>query len=534
MAKQLVFNEEARKYFLKGVDTLADTVKVTLGPRGRNVVLDKKFGPPNSTHDGATIAREIEIEDNFTNMGSSIIKEAVKKTGDEVGDGTTTSTILAQAIIHESFKNIAAGAEPMDIKRGLEKATAAVINELKRTAKPVNTEEQMTRVATVTSQDPQIGEIVGKIMGKAGQNRVVTVEEGRGTEMETELVEGMKFDRGYISPNFITDQERLEAVVEDPYILITDKKLSSIPDILPALEKIAPVSRNMVIIADDVEKEALVALALNKLKGNLNCLAVKAPGFGDRRKEMMEDIAILTGGQVISEEKGLNLDNIKIEDLGRARRVVSDRDNTTIVEGRGPEGPIQKRISQIQAEIELTKSDYDREKLQERLAKISGGVGVIKVGAPTEVELKDKKRRVEGALAATRAATEEGILPGGGVALVNAASALDNLKLSGDEATGVKILKKALEAPLRQLAANAGQNGSIVLMRIKEMTPGFGFDVLKEEYVNMEEAGIVDPLKVTRTALQNASSIAIMAVITEALVTDIPEKSTPSAGPPAY
>ena len=534
MAKQIVFSDEARKYFLEGMDALADTVKVTLGPRGRNVVLDKKFGPPTSTHDGATVARDIELKDKFVNMGASVVKEATKKTGDAVGDGTTTSTILAQAIIHEGFKNIAAGAESQGLRRGLDKATAAVLDELKKMARPVNTETQMAHVATVTSQDREIGEIIGKIMQKAGENRVVTVEEGKGTELETELVEGMKFDRGYISPNFITDQDRLEAVVEEPYILITDKKISSIPDILPALEKIAAVSKDIVIIADDVEKEALAALALNKIKGNLNVLAVKAPGFGDRRKEMLEDIAILTGGQVISEDKGLKLDSIDISDLGRARRVISDRDNTTIVEGQGPEGPIQARINQIKSEIKNTKSDYDREKLEERLAKMSGGVGVIKVGAPTEVELKEKKKRVEGALAATRAAAEEGILPGGGIALVSAARVIDDLKLTGDEATGANILKKALEAPLRQLAANAGHNGSIVLSRIKEQPSGYGFDVLKEEYINMEEAGIIDPLKVTRTALQNAVSIAVMALITEAMVTDIPEKEATPPGPPAY
>lgn len=534
MAKQLIFNEEARAYFLKGMDTMANTVKVTLGPRGRNVALDKKFGAPNSTHDGATVARDVELENGFMNMGSSIIKEATKKTGDEVGDGTTTSTVLAQAIVHEGFKNIAAGAESMALKRGLEKATAAVIEELKKMAKPVNTQAQVTRVATVTSEDAEIGEIIGKVMAKTGSSRVVTVEEGKGINTETEFVEGMKFDKGYISPNFITDQERLEAVVDEPYILITDKKLSSIPDILPVLEKINSVSKNIVIIADEVEKEALAALALNKIKGNLNCLAVKAPGFGDRRKEMLEDIAILTGGQVISEEKGMKMETVTLKDLGRARRVVSDRDNTTIVEGRGNSATIQKRISQIQAAIKTTKSDYDREKLEERLAKMSGGVGIIKVGAPTETEMKDKKRRVEGAVAATKAASEEGIVPGGGVALVNASAVISKLDLTGDERIGANILKKALEEPLRQLVTNAGQEASVVLSKIKEMKPGFGFDVVKEEYVNMEEAGIIDPLKVTRTALKNASSIAAMALITEALVADIPEKFAPQPGPPAY
>jgi len=535
MAKQLIFNEEARAYFLRGVDTLANTVKVTLGPRGRNVALDKKWGAPNSTHDGATVAREIELEEQFANMGSSIIKEATKKTGDEVGDGTTTSTVLAQAIVHEGFKNIAAGAESVALKRGLEKATAAVIEELKKMAKPVNTEDQIARIATITSEDAEIGETIGRIMAKAGQRRVVTIEEGKGVETETEFVEGMKFDKGYISPSFITDQERMEAVVEDPYILITDKKLSSIPDILPMLEKINSVSKNVVIIADEVEKEALAALALNKIKGNLNCLAVKAPGFGDRRKEMLEDIAVLTGGQVISEEKGMKLDDVGIQDLGRARRVVSDKDNTTIIEGRGDNALLQKRISQINAAIKATKSDYDREKLEERLAKLSGGVGIIKVGAPTETEMKDKKRRAEGALAAAKAASEEGILPGGGVALINASTVIAKLDLTGDERLGANILKKALEAPLRQLVVNAGQDGSVVLNKVKEMKPGYGFDVMKEEYVNMEEAGIIDPLKVTRTALKNASSIAGMALITEAMVADVPEKfSAQPGGPPAY
>lgn len=535
MVKQLIFNQEAKEYFKKGADTLANAVKVTLGPRGRNVLLDKKFGPPTSTHDGVTVAKEIELEDPFANMGVSLIKEVAKKTSDDVGDGTTTATVLAQAMIREGFKNIAAGADPVALKRGMEKATACVIEELKSMAEPVTTKEQMTRIATITAHDPEIGEIIGEVMDRVGKDGVVTVEEGKGIKFETEYVEGMKFDRGYISPYFITDAEKMEAVVEDPYILITDKKVSAVSDLLPALEKVSAVSKNVVIIGEDIEKEALATLVVNKLKGTLNCLAVKAPGFGDRRKAMLEDIAILTGGQVISEEKGRKLDSVTIEDFGRARRVVADKDNTTIVEGKGSPELIAARVKQIKAQIEETKSDYDREKLQERLARLAGGVGVIKVGAPTEVELKEKKRRVEGALAATKAAAEEGTLPGGGVAFINALPALDKLSLQGDELTGANIIRKALEEPLQQLAANAGYDGSVVLERVKNAKPGFGFDVVKEEYGNMEEKGIIDPLKVTRTALQNATSVAALALVTEALVTDVPEKEkAPSPPPPEY
>ena len=532
MPKQLIYDEEARKYFKQGADILANAVKVTLGPKGRNVVLDKKFGAPTSTHDGVTVAKEIEIKDPFANMGVSLIKEAAKKTGDDVGDGTTTATVLAQSMIREGFKNIAAGADAIAMKHGLEKATAAVIDELKRMAKPVTTKEQMTRIATITSHDSEIGEIIGNVMDRVGKDGVVTVEESKGIRFETEYVEGMKFDRGYISPYFVTDSEKMEAVIEDPYIFLTDKKLSAVSDLLPTLEKVSPTSKNIVIIAEDVEKEALATLAVNKIKGNLNCLAIKAPAFGDRRKEMLEDMAILTGGQVISEEKGRKLDSVKIEDLGRARRVVADKDNTTIVEGKGSQELIKARMKQIKAQIEETKSDYDREKLQERLAKLSGGVGVIKVGAPTEVELKEKKRRVEGSLAATRAASEEGTLPGGGVALINALPALDKLSLQGDELIGANIVRRALEEPLRQLAANAGYDGAVVIEKVKTSKPGFGFDVEKEEYGDMEEKGIIDPLKVTRTALQNAASTAAMVLITEAMVTDIPEKEKMPVPPP--
>ncbi len=532
MAKQLIFNEEAREYFKRGADTLANAVKVTLGPRGRNVVLDKKFGPPISTHDGATVAKEIEIEDHFANMGASLIKEAAKKTGDDVGDGTTTATVLAQAMIREGFKNIAAGADAMALKHGIDKATSCIVDELKRMAKPVTTKEQMTEIATITAHDPEMGEIIGEVMDRVGKDGVVTVEEGKGIRFETEYVEGMKFDRGYISPYFITDAEKMEASIDDPYILITDKKVSAVSDLLPCLEKITAISKNIVIIAEDVEKEALATLVVNKLKGTLNCLAVKAPGFGDRRKAILEDIAILTGGQVITEEKGRKLDSVTVEDLGRARRVVADKDNTTIVEGKGSQELITARVKQIKAQIEETTSDYDKEKLQERLARLAGGVGVIKVGAPTEVELKEKKRRVEGALSATRAAAEEGTLPGGGVAFINALPALDKLSLEGDELTGVNIVRRALEEPLRQLVANAGQEGSVVLDKVRHSKPGVGFDVVKGEYGDMEERGIIDPLKVTRSALQNASSVAAMSLITEALITDIPEKEKPPAPPP--
>jgi len=523
-AKQIIFDQEAREYFKRGADVLANAVKVTLGPKGRNVVLDKKFGPPSSTHDGVTVAKEIEVEDPFANMGVSLIKEAAKKTSDDVGDGTTTATVLAQAMIREGFKNIAAGADAMALKHGMEQATTAIIEGLKKMARPVSTKEQMTEIATIAAHDAEIGEIIGEVMDRVGKDGVVTVEEGKGIRFETEYVEGMKFDRGYISPYFATDVEKMEAVVEDPYILLTDKKLSAVSDLLPALEKVSAVSKNIVIIGEDIEKEALATLVVNKLKGTLNCLAVKAPGFGDRRKEMLEDMAILTGGTVITEEKGRKLDSVTMEDFGRARRVVADKDNTTIVEGKGSQERIKARVKQIKAQIEETKSDYDREKLQERLAKLAGGVGVVKVGAPTEVELKEKKRRVEGALAATKAASEEGTLPGGGVAFINALPALDKLSLEGDELTGANIIRRALEEPLRQLAANAGYDGAVVLEKVKSSKPGFGFDVIKEDYGNMEERGIIDPLKVTRTALQNAASTAAMALITEALITDIPEK----------
>lgn len=533
MPKQIIFSEEAREYFKRGADKLARVVKVTLGPRGRNVAIERKFGPPSTTHDGVTVAKEIEVEDPFANMGVALIKEAAKKTGDDVGDGTTTATILAQAMITEGFRNIAAGADPVPLKRGIEKATAAIIEELKRMAKRATTKSQMVKIATVTAHDPEIGEIVGGVVHKVGRDGVVTVEEGKGITSETEYVEGMKFDRGYISPYFITDAEKMETVIEDPYILLTDKKISAVNELLPVLEKASATSKNIVIIAEDVEKEALTILVVNKLRGILNCLAVKAPGFGDRRKEMLEDMAILTGGQVLTEEKGRKLDSVTVEDLGRARRVISDKENTTVVEGKGDSELIKARVKQIKAQIQETKSDYDKEKLQERLARLAGGVGVIKVGAPTEVELKEKKRRVEGALAATRAAAEEGTLPGGGVAFINALPALDKLSLEKDEAVGINTVRKAIEEPIRQLARNAGYDGSVVLQQVKDSPPGFGFDVIAEKFGDMEKKGILDPLKVTRTALQNAASTAAMALVTEALVTNIPEKMKAPPMPPS-
>ncbi len=535
MAKQIIFDDEARKYFKKGADTLANAVKVTFGPRGHNVVMERKYGTPAATHDGVTVARDIDIEDPFANVGVSLIKEAAKKTSDDVGDGTTTATILAQSMIRGGFRNLAAGADAIALKRGMEKAVTFVVSELKRMAKPVTTKEQMTKIATISAHDAEIGEIIGEVVDRVGKDGVVTVEEGKGIRFETEYVEGMKFERGYISPYFVTDAEKMEAVLDNPYILLTDKKLSSVSDILPFLEKITTVSKNILIVAEDVEKEALALLVVNKLKGTLNCLVVKAPGFGDRRKEILEDMAILTGGQVITEDKGRKLDSVTVADMGRARKIVSDKENTTIVEGKGSPKLIKGRVQQIKSQIVETKSDYDREKLQERLAKMAGGVGVLKVGAPTELELREKKRRVEGALAATKAATEEGILPGGGVALINVIPALDKLPLQGDENIGAAIIKEALEEPLRQLAENAGVNGSIVLHKVKSLEPGSGFDAASGEYGNMEEKGIVDPLKVTRTALQNAASVAALALITEALVTDIPEKETPPLPPaPEY
>ncbi len=536
MAKQLLFSEEARKSLKAGIDTLAEAIRVTLGPRGRPVALDKKFGAPTVINDGVSIAKEIELPDPFQNMGVQLVKEAATKTNDQCGDGTSTSVILAQSIVGEGFKNIAAGADSMALKRGIEKGVEAVVDELKKTSIPVKTREQVAQVAALSAVDQEIGNLIADVMEKVGKDGVITVEEGKGLQYETEYVEGMKFDRGYISPYFITNAEQMKVELEDPYILITDKKISALNDILPALEKIVQTSKNIVMIAEDIEGEPLATLVVNKLRGTLSPLAIKAPGFGDRRKEMLRDIATLTGGTVISEEIGRKLDSVTVEDLGRARRVVADKDDTTIVDGKGSKKDIEDRIKQIRSQIDTTTSDYDKEKLQERLAKLAGGVAVIKVGAGTEVELKEKKHRVEDALSATRAAVEEGILPGGGVALLNSIAVLDKLAVSDDEATGVAILKRALEEPIRCIAANSGREGSVVVNKIKESQPGIGYDAAKDELgVKMVERGIVDPLKVTRSALQYGASIANMILTTESLVTDIPEKEkTPSMPPGGY
>jgi chaperonin GroEL len=532
MAKQIIFDEEVRHALKQGVDALADAVKVTLGPKGRCVVLDAKWGPPTVIDDGVTIAKDIELPDPFENMGAQLVKEAATKTNDACGDGTTTSTVLAHAIISEGFKNLAAGADALALKRGIEKATTAIIDGLKKISIEVKGKEQIAQVGTITAKDSEIGSLIAEVMEKVGKDGVITVEESKGVKYETEYVEGMQFDRGYISPYFITNAERMEAVLDDPYILITDKKISAISDLLPGLEKILQVSKNLLVLAEDVEGEALATLVVNKLRGTLNVIAVKAPGFGDRRKAMLEDIAILTGGKVVSEEVGRKLDSVTVEDLGRARRVTVDKDNTTIVEGKGSEEDIKARIKQIKAQIEETTSDFDREKLQERQAKLVGGVGVIKVGAATEVELKERKHRVEDALSATRAAVEEGILPGGGVALLNTLSALDKLEVSGDELTGVNVVRKAVEEPIRWIATNAGKDGAVIVDSVKKSEPGVGYDAAADDFGNMVEKGIVDPTKVVRSALENAASIAAMVLITQSLVADIPEKEKAPPMPP--
>jgi len=531
LAKQIVFDEEVRHALKKGIDTLADAVKVTLGPKGRPVALDKRWGAPSVIDDGVTIAKEIELPDPFENMGVQLVKEAASKTNDACGDGTTTSTILAHAIITHGFKNVAAGAEPLSLKKGIEKATEAIINELKKVSTEVKGKEQIAQVANIVAKDQKIGDLIAEVMEKVGKDGVITVEESKGLEYETEFVEGMQFDRGYISAYFVTNTEKMVCELDDPYILLTDKKISAISDLLPALEKILQVSKNLLIVAEDIDGEALATLVVNKLRGTLNVLAVKAPGFGDRRKAMLEDMAILTGGTVISEDIGRKLDSVTVDDLGRARRVTSDKDNTTIVEGKGEDAAITARIKQIKAQIEETTSDFDREKLQERQAKLVGGVAVIKVGAATETELKERKHRVEDALSATRAAVEEGILPGGGVALLNALPALDKLKVSDDEAVGVATVKKAVEEPIRWIAENAGKDGSVIIDAVKKSKPGVGYDANDDEFCNMVEKGIIDPTKVVRSALQNAASIAAMVLITESLVTDIPEKNTTPAMP---
>ncbi len=536
MAKQLVFDEQARRSLKKGIDTLAGAVKTTLGPKGRNVALDKKFGAPTVTHDGVTVAKEITLEDPFENMGAQLLKEAATKTNDVAGDGTTTATVLAQAIVNEGLKNLAAGANPMQLRAGIEKGVEAVVAFIRDSATPVEGKKEIAQIATVSAADPQIGSLIAEVMERVGRDGVITVEESKGTNFETEYVEGMQLDKGYISAYFVTNSDRMEAVIEDAYLLITDKKISAVADILPVLEKLTQIgNRNIVIIAEDVDGEALATLVVNKLRGILNVLAVKAPGFGDRRKAMLQDIAVLTGGEVISEETGRRLENATLNDLGQARRVIATKDDTTIVEGKGDAKAIQARIKQIKAEIDNTTSDYDREKLQERLAKLSGGVGLIKVGAGTEVELKFRKTRVEDALSATRAAVEEGFVAGGGVALLNAIEALDTVQLEGDAATGVQILRRALEEPLRTIAINGGQDGAVIVEMVRRAqrengnNKHIGFNVLTNKAEDLVEAGVIDAAKVTRSALENAASIAAMILTTEALITDIPEKERAAA-----
>ncbi|MFN8593857.1 MAG: chaperonin GroEL [Thermomicrobiales bacterium] len=529
MAKVIEFNTAARQSLKQGVDTLANAVKTTLGPKGRNVALDKKYGAPTVTHDGVTVAKEIELEDHFQNMGAQLLKQAATKTNDVAGDGTTTATVLAQAIVTEGMRNVAAGANAMLLKRGIDLASDALIAHIQDIATEVKGKDEIAQVATISAADPEIGALIAEVMEKVGKDGVITVEESKGFEFETEYTEGMQIDRGYLSPYFVTNPETMSAELEDPFILITDKKISSIQDILPALEKVAGARAPIVIIAEDVEKEALATLVVNKLRGTINVLAVKAPGFGDRRKEMLRDIAILTGGQVISEEVGRRLDSVDIADLGRARRVVSTKDDTTFIEGAGDPSEIKGRIEQIRAQTETTTSSYDKEKLQERLAKLAGGVAVIKVGAATETELKEKKHRVEDALSATRAAVEEGIVPGGGVALINAISALDKVEASGDVQTGVNILRRALEEPMRVIAQNAGKDGGVAVQMVRRAqeenkNSNYGFNVLTDEYVDMVGSGIIDPAKVTRSAIENAASIAGMILTTEALISDKPEK----------
>lgn len=532
MAKDLLFSEQARQKLEKGVNALADAVKITLGPKGRNVVLEKKYGSPTITNDGVTIAREIELEDPFENMGAQLVKEVATKTNDVAGDGTTTATVLAQAMIREGLKNVAAGANPMLLKKGIDTAVNAAVARIKELAKPVETREAIAQVASISAADEEIGDLIAEAMEKVGKDGVITVEESQTFGTDLEVVEGMQFDRGYISPYMVTDAERMEANLEEPYILITDKKISAVQDILPVLEKIMQVGKPLLIIAEDVEGEALATLVVNKLRGTLNVAAVKAPGFGDRRKAMLSDIAVVTGGQVVSEELGLKLENTTLDMLGSARQVIVSKEETTIVDGKGKSEDIKQRIAQIRVQIEETTSDYDREKLQERLAKLAGGVAVINVGAATETELKEKKHRIEDALSATRAAVEEGIVPGGGVTLVNAIKALDGLDVTGDIRTGVDIVRKALAEPLKLIAQNAGLEGAVIVEKVKTLDPGVGFNALTGEYVNMIEAGIVDPAKVTRSALENAASIAGMLLTTETLVAEQPEEEEATPGSP--
>jgi len=528
MAKELRFGQEARNSVLRGVNILADAVKVTLGPKGRNVILEKSFGSPTVTKDGVTVAKEIDLEDKFENMGAQMVKEVASKTSDTAGDGTTTATVLAQAIYREGSKVVAAGANPMDVKRGIDLAVEEVNKELKKLTKTTKDPKEISQVGTISANnDPTIGNIIAEAMNKVGKEGVITVEEAKGMETTLDVVEGMQFDRGYLSPYFVTDPEKMEAVLEDVYILLDEKKISNMKDMLPILEQIAKMGKPLLVIAEDVEGEALATLVVNKLRGTLKCCAVKAPGFGDRRKAMLEDIAVLTGGKVISEDLGIKLENIKLNDLGRAKRITIDKDNTTVVDGMGDKDEIEARVKQIRIQTEETTSDYDREKLQERLAKIIGGVAVINVGAATETEMKEKKARVEDALNATRAAVEEGIVPGGGVAYLRCLPALDKLKVEGDKKIGIDLIKRALEEPIRQIANNAGQEGSVVTERVKNEKGAFGFDASKDEYTDMIKAGIIDPTKVVRLALQNAASVASLMITTEALVAEKPEKKTP-------
>jgi chaperonin GroEL len=533
MPKQLKFNEEARAALLRGINILAEAVKATLGPKGRNVVIDKKFGSPTITKDGVTVAKEIELKDNYEDMGAQMLKEVASKTSDVAGDGTTTATVLAQAIFREGLRNVTAGANPMGLKRGIDAAVEAVVDELKKLSKSTKDKKEIAQVASIAANnDKTIGNLIADAMEKVGKDGVITVEESKSADTVLDIVEGMQFDRGYLSPYFVSDAERMECVLEDALILIHEKKISVMKDMLPLLEQVARAGRPLLIIAEEVEGEALATLVVNKLRGTLNAVAVKAPGFGDRRKSMLEDIAILTGGKAITEDLGIKLENIKLDDLGKAKKVVVDKDNTTIVEGAGKQSGIEGRIKQIRAQIEETTSDYDREKLQERLAKLAGGVAVIKVGAATETAMKEKKARVEDSLNATRAAVEEGIVPGGGVALLRAAKAIDKLKREGDEKVGALIVRRALEEPIRQIVENAGLEGSVVVEKVKAETVATrGFDAESLEYVDMIQAGIIDPTKVERIALQNAASVASLLLTTEALITDIPEEKSAAAPP---
>ncbi|MDD3726138.1 MAG: chaperonin GroEL [Candidatus Ratteibacteria bacterium] len=538
MAKQIILGEEARRKLLEGMGIMADTLKPTLGPKGRCAVLEKKFGSPTVINDGVSIAKEIELEDPVVNLGAQLLREVASKTNDVAGDGTTTASILSLAIAKEGFKNVAAGANPVHLRRGIEKAVKAVVERLKSMSKPIKDKNEIQQVATIAAaNDVEIGKIIAEAMDKVGKEGVITVEEAKGTETELKVVEGMQFDRGYLSPYFITDPERMECILNDAYILIHDKKISAVKDILPLLEKVAQSGKPLLIIAEEVEGEALATLVVNKIRGTFSCCAVKAPGFGDRRKAMLEDIAILTGGQAIMEELGLKLENVDLSMLGKAKRVIVDKENTTIVEGAGSSSKIQGRVNQIRSEIEKTTSDYDREKLQERLAKLSGGVAVINVGAPTETDMKERKARVEDALSATRAAVEEGIVPGGGVALLRCQGEIDKLMKNSDpdEKTGAKIIKQALEVPIRQLAENSGFDGAVIAQKVKEATEDtFGFNAEKDEFEDLVKAGIVDPTKVVRAALENAASMAALLLTTEALVTEIPEKKEKTPAPPPY